>query len=161
MSARYLAIPAEGQLDNTSCWAACMKWWLKAVRSVDQTQSSIIDKYNHLTDDYFAMSDDAIQWVIIDNDMYIETYDRARDLTAEIIRQNLSYGPVYIAYTETSSRKKHVNVIYDVIGTGRNPRVKVMEPQVNANADWTFTGAHQIKHLSDFNRIGSVFMGYN
>ncbi|MEZ5428511.1 MAG: papain-like cysteine protease family protein [Pyrinomonadaceae bacterium] len=161
MGSKYYAIPAEGQLDDMACWAACLKWWLKAVRSVNKTQRTIIDKYNYLTDDYGAMNESGIEWLIVDNDMYIEVFDRARDFTADVVRQRLSYGPLYVAYTETSSRKKHVNVIYGIQGSGNHAKVKVMEPQSQTNPDWTFTGAHKLKNLSDFNRLGSVYFGYN
>lgn len=161
MATRYLAIPAEGQLDDMACWAACLKWWLKAVKSINKTQRKIIDKYNYLTDPWGAMNDSSIEFIIVDNKMYPEVFTRATEFTAEVVRQRLNYGPLYVAYTETPTRKKHVNVIYDIQGSGGSARVKVMEPQVNTNSDWTFTGAHQLKSLSDFNRRGSVYVGYN
>ncbi len=161
MSSKYLAVPAEGQVDNTSCWAACLKWWLKAVRSIDKAQSSIIDDYNYLTDEYYAMGEDAMQWIILDNNMFCDTYDHAKSVTADVIKQNLANGPIYIAYRETKSRKNHVNVIYDIEGSGKHARVRVMEPQVSENPDMTYSGAHQLKSISEFNRIGKIMMGYN
>lgn len=160
MAKMYSHIPAVGQLDAMACWAACMKWYLKAVRSVNKTQRSIIDKYIGLTDEYGAMQPDEIIQVIVDNDMYIEVHDRASDFTAQVVAQRLTYSPLYVAYTESSTQTKHVNIIYSLIDSGSNPRVRVMEPQFKVNDDLSWRGAHQIKPLSEFNRFGSVYFGY-
>jgi hypothetical protein len=36
----YKHIPAVKQKDEMACWAACMKWWKKAVRSIQSTEVS-------------------------------------------------------------------------------------------------------------------------
>lgn len=156
----YSHIPAVGQLDSMACWAACLKWYLKATRSVTKSQRSIIDKYIGLTDSWGAMQPDEIVQIIVDNDMYIEVHDRASDFTAQVVAQRLTYSPLYVAYTESSTQTRHVNIIYSLVDSGSNPRVKVMEPQFKENADLTWKGAHQIKPLSEFNRFGTVYFGY-
>lgn len=44
----YRSIPAEGQFDKTSCWAASLCWWLKAAKDgrPQWSQSKIISEYN-------------------------------------------------------------------------------------------------------------------
>jgi hypothetical protein len=157
MAKNYLHIPAEGQLDITACWAACLKWWFKAVKSINKSQRRLIGKYNYLADDYGAMQPDEIQYIIVDNNMYIETLDRAAQFTADLVRDRLRFGPLYVAFTETSEGGRHVNVIYGIDGSNR---VSVMEPQAHENEDLSFRGEHQLKPLSEFNQIGSVFFGY-
>jgi Papain-like cysteine protease AvrRpt2 len=159
-TAKYLKIPAIGQLDAMACWAACLKWWFRAAKHITKSQRKLIDKYNYLSDEYGGMQIPEIEQIIVDCNMYIEVHDNPRDFTAEVVAQRLSYGPLYVAYTETSSQKKHVNVIYAVSGTGASARVSVMEPQVTENADLTWKGAHQTKFLSEFNQHGSVHFGY-
>lgn len=160
MAKNYLHIPAVGQLDAMACWAACLKWWYKAAKSITKSQTKLIDKYNYLTDEYGAMQPSEIEQIIVDNNMYIEVHDNARDFTPEVVKQRLSYGPLYVAFTETSSHGRHVNVIYGISGTGSSARVSVMEPQARENPDLTWKGEHQIKFLSEFNTYGSVFYGY-
>ena len=40
----YKSIPAIGQFDSMACWAACLTWWLKAVKDgrPSWTQSQVI-----------------------------------------------------------------------------------------------------------------------
>jgi hypothetical protein len=160
MTKNYLHIPAIGQLDAMACWAACLKWYYKAARSITKSQRKLIDKYNYLTDEWGAMQPSEIEQIIVDCNMYIEVHDKASDFTAEVVAQRLSYSPLYVAYTESSSQTRHVNVIYGIMGAGANARVKVMEPQARENPDLTWTGEHQVKFLSEFNRFGSVHFGY-
>lgn len=159
MAKNYLHVPAIGQLDPYACWAACLKWWYKATKTITKSQRKLIDKYNHLSDEFGAMGTDAIEFIIVDNGMYPFTPSRASDLTVSELQKMLGWGPVYIAYTETSSRKKHVNVIYELLGSESLPMVRVMEPQAVQNADWSYKGLHQIKRLSEFNRLDTVYCG--
>lgn len=156
----YLHVPPVGQRDAMSCWAACLKWWYKAAKSITKSQKNLIDKYNYLTDEYGGMQPADIEQVIIDNNMYIEVHDRASDFTSEVVKDRLRFGPLYVAFKETSTQKNHVNVIHGITDSGANARVSVMEPQVSENADLTWRGEHQVKFLSEFNVLGSVYFGY-
>jgi hypothetical protein len=158
--AKCLSIPPVGQLDPYSCWAACLKFWYKAAKAISKKQSSLIAKYNYLTDEYGGMQPEDMDLLIVENNMYIEVHDNARDFTAEVVKDRLKFGPLFVAYTETASRKNHVNVIYGISGSGAGAQVRVMEPQKSENADLTFRGAHQVKNLSEFNVTGSVHFGY-
>lgn len=159
MAKNYLHIPPVGQLDPYACWAACLKWWYKAAKTIGKSQRKLIDKYNHLADDYGAMQPPAIEFIIADNDMYPWTPYRASELTFAELQKMLGWGPVFIAYTETSTYKKHVNVMYGLLGNESNAMVRVMEPQAVDNGDWTYQGLHQIKRLSEFNVRDTVYCG--
>lgn len=159
MPANYNHVSPVGQLDAMSCWAACLKFWYRAALSIKKSQTKLIAKYAHLADEYDGMSNDMIIQIISDSPMYVESYQPASRYTADTLLDGLRFGPVYIAYTETSSMKRHVNVIHGVIGSGPNTRVNVMEPQVSEKADLTWVGAHQVKFLSEFNQHGEIFLG--
>lgn len=160
MAKNYLHIPAIGQLDAMACWAACLKWYLIAARSIKKSQRKLIDKYNYLTDEWGAMQPPEIEQIIVDCNMYIEVLNNPRDFTAEVVAQRLNYSPLFVAYTESSSQTRHVNVIYGIMDSGANARVRVMEPQARENPDLTWKGEHQVKFLSDFNKFGTVHFGY-
>lgn len=156
----YRHVEAIGQLDAMSCWAACLKWWYKAAKCIVKSQRKLIDKYNYLTDEWGAMQQPELEQIIVDNNMYIEVFESASSFTADVVRDRLRFGPLYIAFTETSTQKRHVNVIHGVKDSGANPRVVVMEPQVSENADLTWRGEHQLKFLSEFNVTGTIVFGY-
>lgn len=47
----YAGIPPVGQFDNMCCWAACLTWWLRAVRDgrPSWTQNQVIAEYDRYT----------------------------------------------------------------------------------------------------------------
>ncbi len=155
----YYHIPAEGQLDDKACWAACLKWWLTAAKSINKPQRSIIDEYIHLTDNYGTLQDASMGKFIELNGLKKVVYEKARQFTSDELWKHLQKGPVYIAFTETSKDSKHVNVIHDIAGTVENPTLTVMEPQAKELPDLSYKGEHQIKPLSEFNRKGKVIIG--
>lgn len=159
MAKNYLHIPAEGQLDDKSCWAACMKWWYRAAKSIYKSQKKLIAKYNYLTDEYGAMSDTAMEQFITSNKLTKEVFPQASRFTPERLWKHLSKGPVFVAFTETSTMTKHVNVIYDIVGSN-NVTLWVMEPQAAANPDGlTYRGEHMLKKMTEFNQFETVIVG--
>ena len=53
MAGDYRTIPPEGQFDPFSCWAACLAWWLKAVKDgrPSWNQAAIVHEYTKYCDD--------------------------------------------------------------------------------------------------------------
>lgn len=167
MGKNYMHIPAVGQIDPTLCWAACLSWWLKAAKNRKIDQSVLRDRHYQLWDDDGTMSNQGMTNLICDS-RYNMTFDRymiASQLTPNALQEHLDYGPVYIAYTETSTQKQHVNVIWFMSGTGNNRDLAVMEPEFQAINDGNglpsgrFVGKHMKKNLNQFNQSGSVFIG--
>lgn len=163
----YLHIPAIGQIDPTLCWAASLSWWLKAAKSRNIPQETLRDRHYQMWDDDGTLSDQAMKDLITDNryGMKLHQFLNATTLTSATLQQHLEKGPVYIAYKEASSLKKHVNVILgcrDIDGTAW---VVAMEPQSQAKMDefnlpsGVYNGKHEAKKLSEFNTIGTIFMG--
>jgi len=158
MDKNYLHIPAIGQLDDKACWAACLKWWYKAAKSIKKSQKKLIAKYNYLTDEYGAMDLQPMERLIELNYMTKEVFQQASTFTPDALWKHLKKGPVFVAFTETQYMMKHVNVIYDMAGIS-NITVSVMEPQASENADLSYEGEHTIKRLSEFNQFGTVIVG--
>lgn len=163
----YSNTPAIGQIDPTLCWAACLSWWMKAVKRIEVKQTTLRDRHYKMWDDDGTLSDQAMM-KLIRNKRYGMTFDsfiNATTFTAESLQEHLDYSPVYVAYTETSSQTKHVNVIYGLTGTGGSAQVSVMEPQDSPILDDTgfdsgeYNGKHTTKPLSEFNTFGSVYVG--
>lgn len=160
---RYRSISPVGQQNDMACWAASLKWWYKAAKSIDPSQDKLWERYKHLRDSQGGMTESGIEHIINENGMKCLTYRNLANLDWYRIRDLVkSFGPIYVAFTEPGpDQKKHVNVIYDVIGDGPWAEVGVMEPQAIDNDDGTFTGEHQQRSLSDYNSVGATFVGVN
>lgn len=159
MAKNYLHIKAVGQLDNMACWAACLKWWYKAAKSITKSQKKLIAEYNYLTDEYGAMGDQAMEQLISLNKMKKEVFRPASNFTPDALWKHLKKGPVFVAFTETKFQTKHVNVVYDISGPYSAVILSVMEPQARENADLSYQGEHTVKSMSEFNRHGTVIIG--
>ena len=75
--------------------------------------------------------------LIVDHNMYIEVHDRASTFTSKVVKDLLRFGPLYTAYTETSTGQRHVNVIHGITGSGGGAQLTVMEPQEDLNKNMT------------------------
>lgn len=158
MAKNYSHIPAVGQLDDKACWAACLKWWYKAAKSITKSQRKLINKYNYLTDEYGAMGLQSMERVIESNKMTKEVFPSASQFTPDALWKHLKKGPVFVAFTETQYAMKHVNVVYDMAGV-TSVSLYVMEPQAYENPDLTYTGEHTVKNFNQFNQMGTVIVG--
>ena len=156
---KYRYYPAVGQLNSMACWAASLKWWYKAVMSINASQQALYDLYKHLATQGGGMTDAGIQFLIKQNAMSCIVFNDASKLGDLDIQGLLACGPLYVAYTETSTSKRHVNVIYEFRGSGSSAEVRTMEPQDHLKSDGTYTGVHGWKSFSDFNMLGSVYIG--
>ncbi|HLA95232.1 MAG TPA: papain-like cysteine protease family protein [Pyrinomonadaceae bacterium] len=159
---RYTYISAVGQQNNMACWAACLKWWYKADLSIHPSQNALWNRYKGMRDQLGGMTDSGIATIITENAMKCFTYTNPADFNTTRVASLLETGPIYVAFTEPGpDQKKHVNVIYELIGNGPWAEVKVMEPQAIENGDGTWTGKHQRRSLSDYNTCGTTYVGVN
>lgn len=78
----YNHIEPVAQQDDYSCWAASLQFWYKAVFTISKSQQSLIDKYNHLTDDDGSMGEGGIIEIMAENRMYPTMAEPAYCLTA-------------------------------------------------------------------------------
>ena len=167
MAKDYLHIPAIGQKDPTLCWAASLSWWLKAAKSRNLSQETLRDRHFQMWNDDGTMSNQAMMDLIRDNryGMKFHQFSNATTLTSAKLQEHLNTGPVYIAFTEASSLKKHVNVIFGMRDMDGTAWVAAMEPQSQAQMDefnfpsGEYNGKHEAKKLSEFNTIGTIYIG--
>ena len=160
MDSWYQHLPAEGQIDANACWAACLRWWLFAAKSIFEDQQNLLMKYDSGEDG--TINEKVMRQIIEDTQwgMTKEIFRSATNFTAKALQKHLAHGPVYVGYTESGTRKKHVNVIYAMETSGGITKVAVMEPQTGKEKpDCSFEGKHMVKSLRDFNRLGSVYVG--
>jgi hypothetical protein len=161
MASKYRYISAVGQINDMACWAASLKWWYKAVLSITPSQTKLWDRYKGMRDSFGGMPDHSMQHIINENAMTTIPYSNATWFTAAEVENLLYFGPIFTAYTESGTWKKHVNVIYELIGSGEYAEVMAMEPQAASGSGGAWIGKHQRKTLSDFNMLGSVYAGVN
>lgn len=158
---RYSSIAAVGQQNDMACWAACLKWWYKAELAINASQNALWERYKGLEGPAGGMTDSGIQHIIGENGMKSLPFLKVSDFNADRVADLLKAGPIYIAYTRTGEKKKHVNVIYKLVGSGPWASVMVMEPQFSEKADGTFKGMHESRSLSDYNIQGTIYAGVN
>ncbi len=48
MAANYTSFPPVGQTDDTSCWAACLSWWLTAMNKPPESQAQLFDDFHSM-----------------------------------------------------------------------------------------------------------------
>ena len=147
MGKHYRNIKAVKQEDNTSCWAACLEWWLKAVvNRPKKEQWEIIADYSQ----YWETTPDGtisrlgLCKLVYDARWRMKVqYQLPWNMREETLLEHLSRGPVYIGYYDKKVNGKHVNVIYDSYRNGGVLKLRAMEPN---------KGKHSIRNFSYYTR---------
>lgn len=138
---------AVKQEDKTSCWAACLEWWLKAVPNrPSQEQWEIIADYSQYweTTPGGTISKLGMCKLVYDARWRMQVqYQVAFNMREETLLEHLARGPVYIGYYEKKVNGNHVNVIYDSYKSGGILKLRVMEPN---------GGKHRVRHFSYYTR---------
>jgi len=158
---KYRYIPAVKQINNMACWAASLKWWYKAAMSISASQQKLFDLYKARATQQGGMPDADMKYIIGQNGMQLIEFPIATGFTFGKVRDLLMCGPIFTAYTESYSSRRHVNVIYEVKGSEDYAEVRAMEPQAFNKSGSSWDGKHMTKPLTDFNLIGSVWAGVN
>jgi hypothetical protein len=125
MADNYASIPPVGQIDGFACWAACLTWWLKAVRDgrPSWTQLQVIKEYDRHTDDTGGFPPAKIKEVW--------TADTRLKVSANTFKSQhywfrglpIAEKPVMIAFRHPSVGT-HMNVVFGQKGR----TVQAMEP---------------------------------
>lgn len=156
MDINYHNLRAVRQIDETTCWAASLEWWLKAVGGRGEfTQEDLLQKYHAYWKDepdgviskkgMFALVGDplwrmSVQWC------------QGFQFTPAVLEEHLARGPVYVGYYEKKVSGNHVNVIYkalDSFAKGNTMRISVMEPS---------RGRHKTRHLNYYQGHGEIIL---
>lgn len=153
MNGNYRNIKAVKQIDETTCWAASLEWWLKVVGGRGEfTQEDLLKEYHQ----YWKDTPDG---TITKAGMMSLVYDPrwrmnvqwtyAYQFSEAILEEHIARGPIYIGYYEKKVSGNHVNVIYQAIDKGSYSRLKVMEPN---------GGKHKIRNHSYYQGIGEIII---
>ncbi len=156
----YRSIRAERQVSGVACWAACMKWWLKAVRSVRKSQNWFLNNTPGRTP-HGGLSETGMKAFIKSEKLNVDE-PPSMQFTVARLKDHLSYSPLFVAYVK-DDLSLHVNVIYEIVSEQagsleRYTQVRVMEPQsFSGDGDWK--GEHVIKNLGDYTWFGPCMIG--
>ena len=130
MAVKYKHISPVGQYDENSYWAACIEWWTRAQNVGAFNQEDLFDNYLLMRGDGGSVNMNGIIQVIEDprfSMRYIPYYSGAQ-FTADRVRNLLATGPLYVGHYSHDISNNHVNVIFDITGTGSHAKVWAMEP---------------------------------
>ena len=127
MATDYLRIAPVAQFDPTSCWAAALEWWARAiggrtvVRQVDLL--NIYVRYWDSSDpdnnpNYGTISREGLIAVINDPRWGMTASAMpGSQLTTVLLNQKMRQGPVILGYYEPAVNGKHVVVAYGASAT--------------------------------------------
>lgn len=157
--AKYRNIPAVTQINDMACWAASLKWWYKAAMSINASQTKLWYRYKARATQQGGLPDADMKFLINENGMKLHEFANAQNFTFDKVRDLLMCGPIFIAFTELGTNKRHVNVIYEVSGDSSWADVRAMEPQWRSHSGADWKGKHISRGLADYNSIGSIWAG--
>jgi len=130
MANDFRSVPTEGQFDQFSCWAACLAWWLRAVRDgrPSWNQAAIIAEFNKYCDDDGGFPPEKI--------LDVWPKDSRLKISGGVFKtdsyrfKNLPLGdsPVIIAFNYPTIGGTHMNVLFELDGQVSARKVTAMEP---------------------------------
>jgi hypothetical protein len=123
MATDYLSIAPVQQFDPTSCWAAALQWWARAIggRTVIR-QLDLLNIYLRYWDssgdpdtnpNYGTISRAGLISVIGDSRWAMTASAMpGGELTTSLLNQKMRFGPVILGYYEPAVSGNHVVVVY-------------------------------------------------
>ncbi|QQS41931.1 MAG: hypothetical protein IPM63_03015 [Acidobacteriota bacterium] len=140
MALKHLAIPPVTQGDDPNgCWAASLKWWLKAARNYEYEYWEILMMYDQWTykgedENYGALSEKGLFKLFNDPRWHLMYTTMKNDkLNASEIGTMLERSPVLVGYYEPKVNGYHMNVIVASAGIeGLATILTVMDPAFEA-----------------------------
>jgi len=130
MTGDYRTIPPEGQFDPFSCWAACLAWWLKAVKDgrPSWNQAAILHEYTKYCDDDGGFPAEKILEVWpADTRLKISGGVFKTD-KYRFARLPLGDLPVIVAFNYPDIGGTHMNVLFGLDGQMNARKLTAMEP---------------------------------
>lgn len=150
----YKQLHAVGQNDETTCWAASLEWWIRAHNIGNLIQDDLAGDYLLMRGDGGTLNMDGIIQLMEDPrwSMQRYVYYSGAQLNATKMKALLASGPVYFGYWSPKLQSNHVNVIYDISGSGSHAKVWAMEPHATAigGGDSGYRGAHKHRYLTAY-----------
>jgi len=122
MAKDYLSISPVAQFDPTSCWAAALEWWARAIGGrVVVRQVDLLNVYLRYWDssnpdnnpNYGTISREGLISVINDSRWGMTASAMpGTQLTTVLLNQKMHLGPVILGYYEPAVSGNHVVVAY-------------------------------------------------
>jgi hypothetical protein len=138
----FYALPPEGQMDETSCWAACFSWFTKILPGVKtQTQVDIIGSSTGMTGEDGGITSDGFMLTPINGVNMRRVKINPGELESYLTPSRL---PLIIAFQHPNGFG-HANVLYGFDAKAKT--VQVMEPWY-PNPPIRFTGQNTTRKLS-------------
>ncbi|WP_426954256.1 hypothetical protein [Muricoccus radiodurans] len=154
----WAGLPAQGQLHGNACWAACLSWWLKAMRGGRPVwdQKTIMKEYWRSIDDNGAMRPEYMvnSWC---NDTRLKMSTCLWPTPdPDLYSLPLGSTPVCIAFKHITGFA-HMNVIFEQSGGF----VWAMEPYFPfPGQDGKRTGRIVKREIGDYNFGDNVVLGW-
>jgi hypothetical protein len=130
MANDYRSVPAEGQFDQFSCWAACLAWWLRAVRGgrPSWNQAAIISEYNKYCGDDGSFPPEEIMRVWQGDARLKMSCGVFKTSEYRFARLPLGDSPVMIAFNYPLVGGTHMNVVFGLDSQMNARKLTAMEP---------------------------------
>lgn len=116
-------VPQGGDING--CWAACLSWWLQAVRGYRYSMLDIITFYNKWVnqDEENPEKDGALTGIGLDRILmdqrwhldYEPKITRLEQVTPDLIEKYLVRSPILFTYYEPNVEGFHMNVIVSAV----------------------------------------------
>jgi len=132
-----------GQNDETSCWAACLSWWLRALAGGRPflSQNDLITRFDSMTEEDGTISPDSFIKIAATNEFQMQSASFSFDQVQEIKNTGLlpiTDSPNIIVFSKFSLDMSsggsggqfglHMNVVFDQRGPDGAKIVTAMEP---------------------------------
>jgi hypothetical protein len=171
MAKKYKSVRPVKQMDDMSCWAASLEWWLRYMspKYPIATQLDLLSEFKSQTfypedenDPNFGGLTDAAMLNILNAPRLklCTAYKNGPSVTYDYLRDKLKHGPAIIAYldwvaaegTPGNTRLNHVNVLIDVKKYDNGiVMMTVMEPR---------TGTFETYRTISYYQQGDVILGW-
>lgn len=162
MEKDFSTVPATQQIDEMSCWAASMQWWLSYMsptRPFD-TQEQLLHEFrkhtflpdDYDTENYGGLSKEGLIQMLKTTRFKMKHKEMAGiSLSSHYLGKKLAKSPVIVSFYDITGGGYHVNVIVRAVSDGRgNQSISAMEPR---------TGGFLTRTILHYQQ-GNVVLGY-
>jgi hypothetical protein len=126
--------PAIKQFDQTSCWAACIDWWVKArkLKIARSGQIELLIDYSNFWNSDGTISQQNLKQLLEEKKWKAKTILVNPNLLCHsYIKKLLNNGPIIVAFIRHDSANGHTNVIIapSINEAGHEEGFIIMEPE--------------------------------
>jgi hypothetical protein len=160
----FRVFPPVGQNDFTSCWAACLSWWLRANARKPSSQNDLIVEFNGMTEDDGTITLDTFMQIAATPRFMMQAAKFEIDTIQEMRNTGLlpiTDTPNIIVFNKFLTGPgvigMHMNVVFDQRGPDDNKIVTCMEPAFpDPGSDGQRTGKFVDVEVSTFLKVSPI-----